>query len=62
VLEKEVMPWLHANTALFVDEIDAHTDYPRILVGNYMTESENTHACAVKAYADRIKARRETEL
>ena len=41
--------------------MDSHADYPVTLIGNYVSESKNTHANAVKEYAEKIKARRAAE-
>lgn len=61
VLEQDVMPWLLDQTALFVEEMESHDGYPKTLIGNYMIDAQEKHDAEVKAYADRIAARREAE-
>lgn len=61
VLEKDVMPWLFDQTCTLVADMDAHNAYPRTLIGNYMETAQEKHANEVKAYAARIKAKREAE-
>ena len=41
--------------------MDSHNDYPRTLIGNYMAGAQETHANAVKAYAERLQAKRDAE-
>ena len=55
------MPWLIDQTSRFVVEMGSHSAYPTTLIGNYMSNAQDTHKREVQAYADRIKARREAE-
>ena len=55
------MPWLYQQTAKFVAEMDSHSNYPVTLIGNYVSESKDTHSKAVQDYAEKIKARRAAE-
>ena len=41
--------------------MDSHANYPVTLIGNYVSESKNTHSSAVAEYAEKIKARRAAE-
>lgn len=61
VLEADVMPWMIAQCASFVAEMDSHAQYPNTLIGNYMLDAQDTHGKEVQAYADRIKERRGQE-
>ena len=61
VLEADVMPWMIAQCASFVAEMDSHAQYPNTLIGNYMLDAQDTHGKEVQAYADRIKERRAQE-
>lgn len=55
------MPWLFDQTAMFVKEMESHSQYPNTLIGNYMAEKAQVHQREVQAYADKIKARRTAE-
>ena len=61
ILEKDVLPWLLDETCSNVAQMDSHNDYPKTLIGNYMAEAQDTHSKAVKAYAERIQAKRDAE-
>ena len=55
------MVWILDKSCQFVAEMDSHENYPKTLIGNYMATAKDTHDREVKAYADRISARREEE-
>ena len=55
------MPWLYAETAKFVAEMDSHCKYPVTLIGNFVSDSKSVHNKAVADYAEKIKLRREAE-
>ena len=61
VLEADVLPWLMNQTAAYVAEMGAQSDYPNTMISHYMVSSQETHEKEVQAYADRIKGRRAAE-
>lgn len=55
------MPWLHQETGKYVSEMDSLRSYPDTLVGNFVMTKTQIHQDQVKAYADKITARRAAE-
>ena len=42
--------------------MESYSSYPDTLIGNFMSEKSDHHSLAVKAYAEKIKARRAAEM
>jgi len=61
VVQLDVLPWLINETSKHVVEMKSLNSYPNTLIGNYMETKANMHTEQVKAYAERIKARRSAE-
>ena len=64
VLHDDVMPWLYEQTGEHVGKLESHgghSGYTTSLIGNYVATTSDVHSNAVKAYAEKIKARRAAE-